>query len=59
MKAVEQIKDGYGNLIDLYGVYEIINIKQIDKNLAYPRKRQVKKLISTHPTLALARKALK
>lgn len=59
MKAVEQIKDSYGNLIDMYGVYEIIEIKQVDKNLAYPRKKQKKKLISTHSTLALAKKALK
>ena len=56
MKAVEQIKDSYGNLIDMY---EIIEIKQVDKNLAYPRKKQKKKLISTHSTLALAKKALK
>ena len=58
MKVAEQIKDSYGNLINLYGVYEITITKQTDKNLAYPKKRETRKLISTYPTLVMARESI-
>jgi len=57
VKVVEQIKDRYGNLIQLWGIYEVERVV-LDSNLPYPRKNQKKKLLSTHKTLSLAKKAL-
>ena len=59
MKVVEQIKDSYGNLIQLWGVYRIREYKNLDPDLPNPRKKDVKILISTHNTLSEARRRIK
>ena len=38
MKAVEQIKDNYGNYLQLWGVYEVVNTPNTNLDLPYPVK---------------------
>lgn len=59
MKMIEQIKDEYGNLMQLWGIYEINENVLLEENLAYPRKNKKKKLIMTFDSLFQANKHLK
>ena len=58
MKMIEQIRDEYGNLMQLWGIYEINENVLIQENLAYPRKNQKKKLLHTFDSLLRASKHL-
>ena len=51
MKAVEQIKDNYGNYLQLWGVYEIVNTPNTNLDLPYPVKSVKKKLLATYESL--------
>ena len=55
MREIEQIKDSYGNLIQLWGVYEIT---MTIENTTYPRKNTKKVLISTHSSLHKAQSVI-
>jgi len=51
MKAVEQIKDNYGNYLQLWGVYEIVSTPNTNLDLPYPVKSIKKKLLATYESL--------
>jgi hypothetical protein len=57
MKVVEQVKDEYGNLMQLWGIYEINENVLLKKNMAYPHKK--KKLLRTFESIFMANKHLK
>lgn len=52
MKIVEQIQDNYGNLIQLWGVYE--NEPTIKEGLAFAIRKDNKKLLRTFASLQAA-----
>ena len=54
MKMIEQLKDEYGNLIQLWGVYEETDKTILKEGLAFPVKKDNKKLIRTFPSLLAA-----
>lgn len=54
MKIVEQIKDEYGNLIQLWGVYEIHEKHLLKEALAFPAKSESKKLLRSFTSLNAA-----
>ena len=54
MKMIEQIRDDYGNLLQLWGIYEVADKVLLEKNLAYPRKNNQKKLLHTFDSLLRA-----
>lgn len=54
MNVVEQMKDEYGNLIQLWGVYELEEKHLIKEALAFPVKSQTKKLLRSFASLNAA-----
>ena len=50
MKVVEQIKDQYGNLLQLWGIFESTAVTLLKKN-NYKKVKHTMTLLSTHNTL--------
>lgn len=60
MIAIEQIKDSYGNLIQLWGIYKIEESKNPEYlKLTYPKKHLKKRLITTYNSLKEAEKHIR
>ena len=53
MKEIEQIKDRYGNLIQLWGIYQIKS--KVDTSTAMVKKSTQKKLIGVYNSLKEAK----
>lgn len=51
MKMVDQIKDEYGNLMQLWGIYELEENRFLKEALAFPAKQSHKKLLYTFKSL--------
>jgi len=54
MKVIEQMRDDYGNLMQLWGIYDVPDKVLLEKDLSYPRKNKTKKLICTFDSLFCA-----
>ncbi|NBW08827.1 MAG: hypothetical protein EBR82_12460 [Caulobacteraceae bacterium] len=53
-KVVDQIRDEYGNLLQLWGVYECKEVVLLEEGMVIPRKKTVKKLLRTCGSLVEA-----
>lgn len=59
MKIAEQLKDDYGNLIQLWGVFEENTQVLIEEGRGLPKRKITKKLLKTFESLHIANCFLK
>ena len=54
MKIIDQIRDDYGNLLQLWGVYEQTDQTLLEEGRTYPVKKIKRKLLHTFENLSQA-----